>query len=135
MINIIQNSTKLWFLIVTSSWFISSIKQFLFIYCFQSKFLNHVFFRHDYIFWYFSISLIKPRIFNISIDSSSVKIFSSSFLHLLQITKRTDVFSKRYDISGFSNALYLPQITQYNFFIFLIIETTLVLFYHSFHNH
>ena len=35
---------------------------------------------------------IKSRTFNISIDSSSLNIFSSSFLHLLQIIERTNVF-------------------------------------------
>ena len=72
-------------------------------------------------------------IFNISIDSFSLNIFLSSFLQLLQIMERTNVFSKRYDILGFSN--FILQITQYNFFIFLVIENILVLFYHSFHNH
>ena len=79
--------------------------------------------------------LIKPRIFDISIDSSSLNFFSSSFLHLLGITERTNVFSKMYDILGFSNFLYLPQITKYNFFIFLIIKNILVLFCHSFLKH
>ena len=46
----------------------------------------------------------------------------------------TTVFPKSYDLLGFSNFLYLPQITQYNFFIFLDIENILVLFYHSAHN-
>ena len=41
--------------------------------------------------------------FNISIDSSSLNIFSFSFLHLLQIIGRTNVFSKRYDILGLLN--------------------------------
>ena len=40
-----------------------------------------------------------------------------------------------YDILGFLNFQYLPQITQYNFFIFLVIENVLVLFYHFSHNH
>ena len=78
-------------------------------------------------------SVLKRRIFNLSIDSSSLNNFSSSFLHLLQITERT-VFSNSYDILGFSNFLYLQQKTQYNFFIFLVIENILVLFYHSSHN-
>ena len=40
-------------------------------------------------------------------------------------------------ILGCSNFLYLPQITQYKFFIvtFLLIENILVLFNHSFHIH
>ena len=74
-------------------------------------------------------------IFNTSIDSSSLNNFSSLFLDLLQIIERSTVSSKRYDILGFSNFLYLPQITQYNFFIVLVIENILVLFYHSSHNH
>ena len=74
-------------------------------------------------------------IFNTSIDSSSLNNFSSLFLDLLQIIERSTVSSKRYDILGFSNFLYLPQITQYNFFTVLVIENILVLFYHSSHNH
>ena len=61
---------------------------------------------------------IKPRIFNILIDSSTLNTFSSSFLHLLQIIEGTNVFSKMYDILGFSNFLYLSasrgQITTNN---------------------
>ena len=53
----------------------------------------------------------------------------------MQIIEKTSVFSKWYDILGFSNSLYLPQITQYIFFIFLIIENFLTLLCHSFHNH
>ena len=78
---------------------------------------------------------IKPRTFNISTDSSSLNIFSSSFLHLLQIIERTNVFSKRYDSLGFSNFLYLPQITQVNILIFYLNKNILVLFYHSSHNY
>ena len=48
--------------------------------------------------------------------------------------ERINIFSKMYDILGFSNFLYLPQIIEYNFFIFLVIEYILVLFYHSTHN-
>ena len=53
---------------------------------------------------------------NILIDSSSLNILSSSFLHLTQIIERTKVFSKMYDILGFLNFLCLPQITQHHFF-------------------
>ena len=60
----------------------------------------------------------KLRIFNISIDSSSLDIFSSSFLHSLQIIERANVFSKRYGILGISNFLYLLQISQHNFLSF-----------------
>ena len=40
-----------------------------------------------------------------------------------------------YDILGFLNFLYLPQITQYIFFhlSLLVTENILVLFYNSFH--
>ena len=78
---------------------------------------------------------IQPRIFNISIDSSSLNIFSSLSLHLLQVIERTYIFFEKYDILGFPNFICLPQITQYISFIFLIIENVLVLFYHSFYNH
>ena len=67
-----------------------------------------------------------------SIDSSSLNIFSSEFLHLLQIIEITNAFSKRYEILGFSSFLYFLQITQHYFFIFFVIETILALFYHSF---
>ena len=73
---------------------------------------------HHTIDWYFSSDYkvsIKPRIFNISIDSSSLNIFSSLFLYLLQIIEKSNVFSKIY-ILDFLNFLYLRQITQYNFF-------------------
>ena len=71
-----------------------------------------IFARKDIFHYKFSI---KPRIVNISIDSSSLTNFLSSFLGLLQIIKRTNLFSKRYDIFGFSNFLHLPKITQYIF--------------------
>ena len=41
-------------------------------------------------------------------------------------------FLKMYDILGFSNFLYFPQITQHNFFI-LFIQNIFVLFYHPIH--
>ena len=65
----------------------------------------------------------------------SFKDFLSSPLHLLQVRERTNVFSGRYKILGFSNVLYLFQTTQYNFLIFLVNENILVIFYHSFHNY
>ena len=68
-----------------------------------------------------------------SIDSSSLKNFASSIWHLLQIIKRANIFSKRYDILGLSNLLHLRQITQHNFVTFLVIENILVLLYHSSH--
>ena len=39
------------------------------------------------------------------IDSSSLNVFSSLFLHLLQIIERINVFSKKQDILVFSNFL------------------------------
>ena len=48
---------------------------------------------------------IKPRIFNASIDSFSLNIFSYSFLHLLEIKERANVFSKMNDILVFLNFL------------------------------
>ena len=39
---------------------------------------------------------MKTRIFNISIGSSSLNNFASSFLHLLQVIETTNVLSKRY---------------------------------------
>ena len=50
--------------------------------------------------------------------------------------ERTHVFLKgRTYILGSSNFLCLPQIIQYNFFIFLVIENVLMLFYHFSHSH
>ena len=40
-----------------------------------------------------------------SIDSSSLNVFSSLFLHLLQIIERINVFSKTQDILVFSKFL------------------------------
>ena len=59
---------------------------------FQSKFLTQIF-KNNYIF------LNKSWIFYISTDSSSLNI--SSFLDLLQIIERTNIFAKMYDILGF----------------------------------
>ena len=87
-------------------------------------------------FWYCSILLIKRRIFNILIDSSSLNIFSSLLAHLLQIIERTNVSSKMYDILGFLNFLCLQQATQQILFILAfseLIENTLKLFCHLLH--
>ena len=96
---------------------------------FRSKFLAYVLLNHIFCGYIFSI---KPRIFNIAIDFFYSDIFSSSFLHLLEKTERSNAFSKMYDILDSSNSLYLTQITQHNFFILLVIENILVLFHHSF---
>ena len=86
------------------------LNNFLFHLFFQYKFLAHVFFfRHYYIFWYFSILLIKPIISNIRIGSCFLNTFSSSFLESLQIIERTKFFSKRYEI------FYLKKRKKYFF--------------------
>ena len=56
-------------------------------------------------------------------------------VHLLQIIEKTNAFSKMYDILGFLNSLYLPQVARCISFtlIFLVIENILVLFCHYFH--
>ena len=66
-----------------------------------------------------------------SIDSSSLNIFSSSFLHLQQIIERTNVFSKifKFSILAANNAIQFFQVNL------LVIENILVLFYHSSHNY
>ena len=74
---------------------------------------------------------IRPRVFNISTDSSSLNIFLIFNFNLLQVKERTSVFSKMFDILGYSDFLYLPQIMQYSFFIFLVTENIFVFFYHS----
>ena len=49
--------------------------------------------------------IVQPKI-------TFLKNLSSSFLRLLQITEKTNLFSKKYHILCFSNFLYLLQITQ-----------------------
>ena len=66
----------------------------MFHHIFKSKFLAHIF------------KVIKRRIFNISIDSSSLNIFSSLLRHLLQILERSNVLSQIYDILGFLISLH-----------------------------
>ena len=83
--------------------------------------------------------IVEAKIRNFSAKFRVVQTFLHfllfNSLHLLQIIKRINIFAKRYDILGFSNFLYPPQITQYSFFIFLVTENILVLFYHSSHNY
>ena len=57
------------------------------------------------------------------------------FLQKNSFSNELTAFSKRHDVLDFSDFLYLPQITQYNCFIFFIIENILILFYHFFHDH
>ena len=98
-----------------------------FINIFQSKFLKHIF----KVIIYFQLN--QEYLIEYSINSSSLNIFS--FSHLPQIKHRTNVFSNIYNILGFSNFLYLSEITWYNFFIVLVTENVLVIFYHFSHNH
>ena len=72
--------------------------------------------------------------FNNILNNYFTNIFSFPFLQLLQIIERANVFFKNVCILGFLNFLYLPKITQYIFFICLVTENILVLFYHSSHN-
>ena len=65
--------------------------------------------------YYQPILLIKPRIFNFSIDSSSLNIFSSLLPHFSQIIERTNILSKIFDILGFSNFLYSLRLMRYIF--------------------
>ena len=50
--------------------------------------------------------LINPRVFNISVDSSSLNMLSSLRPHLLKIVKRTDVLLKMYNILWFE--VFIP---------------------------
>ena len=60
----------------------------------------------------------KSRISNISINSSSFNLFSSSFYRLLQIAEKTNAFSKLHDILDFSKFVYYRK--QRNIVIILI---------------
>ena len=51
--------------------------------------------------WNFYILLTKQRIFNISINSSSLNVFLSSLSHLSQILERGNVLLQIYDTLGF----------------------------------
>ena len=94
-----------------------------FIHIFQSQFLTFLFcfssFSYFFLIYFESnyIFSIKPRVFRISIDYSSLKIFLSSFSHLLQITERTNVFFK--------------NIWHFRFLKFPILTTNIVIgFFH-----
>ena len=80
---------------------------------------------------------MKPRCFNISTDSYSLNVFSSSFSHLLQMIEITNGFSKVYGILSFLNFKFSVLTTKstkdFSHIIFLISENILVLFYHFFH--
>ena len=58
-----------------------------------------------------SLLLIKPRVFNISTDSSSVNDFSSLLLYILQIIEVT-VLSKMHNILEYLNLLYILHLIQ-----------------------
>ena len=60
----------------------------------------------------------KSRISNISINSCSFNLFSSSFYRLLQIAEKTNAFPKLHDILDFSKFVYYRK--QRNIVIILI---------------
>ena len=94
--------------------------------------VSSIFFNLNY--WLmFSSTILLNYIFSIktriSIDSSSLNIFSSSLLDLLKIIERTNVFSKMYDILGFLNFLYLLKIMQYILFSYWKYFTIILSFF------
>ena len=104
------------------------LNSFLFHPFFRSKFLNHAFFRHDYIFsdtlWYF---LITPKKF-------SLNIYSYSWPHSVETIERPHVFLKKiYGIFVFLDFLYLLQIWQYFLTYLDSVENILISFCHSFY--
>ena len=59
---------------------------------------------------------------NVSIDWSSLNIFSSLLSQLLQVKERTNDFLKMNDIFEFLHFLYLPQKIQWIFFILTFLD-------------
>ena len=62
--------------------------------------------------WYFSTLLIKPRIFNISVDTFSLNIFLYLLPQLLKNKTKKKVLSERYDIIEFLILLCLFHLMQ-----------------------
>ena len=88
----------------------------LFICIFQSKFLISVFLSHIFLEVYILISIkvyISIKAFNISVDSSFLNIY-------IQII---NVLLKIYVNLGLSNFLYLLDLMQKMFFIFIFLES------------
>ena len=94
---------------------------------------------------YILVLLIKPRIFDISVDFYFLNVFSSLLSNLLQIIERTIVLLKTYGILEFLSFLYLlnKAIDFFHPHLFRIYSKNkflasnnfwiLVLLYHPFH--
>ena len=106
---------------------------------FHSKFLVYIFFRHDYVFWLLYILSIKARIFNISIDSSSLIIFFIFSTTLVTNTRNKECFLTNTRYFRCYKVFILLHLTQLNFLFptflkslhennFLITEDSLILF-------
>ena len=133
MLNIIQNhSFLLYFLLINSFRFISSIKWFLassifFILhswlCFLQTWL--------YIFWYLSILIMKPRISYLN-WSFLFKYFDIFMTTLTVSNRKTSCFLKNLVSLHF---LYVLQTLQYTLNCLDSIEYILILFCHLFYIH
>ena len=133
MLNIIQNhSFLLYFLLINSFRFISSIKWFLassifFILhswlCFLQTWL--------YIFWYLSILIMKPRISYLN-WSFLFKYFDIFMTTLTVSNRKTSCFLKNLVSLYF---LYVLQTLQYTLNCLDSIEYILILFCHLFYIH
>ena len=71
----------------------------------------------------FYILSIKQRMFNISIDSSFLNIFSSSLSHYLQIGGRNNVLPQIYYIFSFLNSPYFLHLVQQIFIILIFLKS------------
>ena len=133
MLNIIQNhSFLLYFLLINSFRFISSIKWFLassiffilhFWLCFLQTWL--------YIFWYLSILIMKPRISYLN-WSFLFKYFDIFMTTLTVSNRKTSCFLKNLVSLYF---LYVLQTLQYTLNCLDSIEYILILFCHLFYIH
>ena len=133
MLNIIQNhSFLLYFLLINSFRFISSIKWFLassiffilhFWLCFLQTWL--------YIFWYLSILIMKPRISYLN-WSFLFKYFDIFMTTLTVSNRKTSCFLKNLVSLYF---LYVLQTLQYTLNCLDSIQYILILFCHLFYIH
>ena len=133
MLNIIQNhSFLLYFLLINSFRFISSIKWFLassiffilhFWLCFLQTWL--------YIFWYLSILIMKPRISYLN-WSFLFKYFDIFMTTLTVSNRKTSCFLKNLVSLHF---LYVLQTLQYTLNCLDSIQYILILFCHLFYIH
>ena len=88
---------------------------FFFFFCEIDGFLFSVNFLLLTHLYYSFILLIKPRIFNIPIDSPSLDILLLFLPHLSLIVERTNVLLKIFDALRFFNFLYLLHLIQQTF--------------------